>query len=217
MTQGGGIPPPPNFQEVVFIFMRAICCLSAAAMMLTCGCSSAAPGDRELSLKPSILHTEVFSVPYWRRVQVFERQDVELDVSEEAQDYAVLFTEEDVVMMAKILAVECPSVPSVMEQACVAWTICNRVDAGYGTLSQVMTAPNQFAYYASTEATPELLALAEDVLTRWSREKSGHQDVGRVLPAGFLWFSGDGQHNYFRNQYQGGDVWDYSLPNPYES
>ena len=96
--------------------------------------------------------------------------------------------------------------------------VCNRVDAGYAdTPFQVMTSPSQFAYIEDTPVLPELCALAGDVLERWNREKNGETDVGRVLPQDYLWFSGDGSHNHFRNQYSGGSRWDYSLPSPYES
>lgn len=42
-------------------------------------------------------------------------------------------------------------------------------------------------------------------------------DVGRVLPPDYLYFSGDGKRNHFRNEYDGGQTWDWSLPSPYES
>lgn len=63
----------------------------------------------------------------------------------------------------------------------------------------------------------EIKALCEDVLTRWYAEKDGETDTGRVLPSDYLWFSGDGKHNYFRNAYKGGETWDWSLPSPYET
>ena len=44
----------------------------------------------------------------------------------------------------------------------------------------------------------------------------GQVEVGRVLPADYLWFSGDSKRNHFRNAYKGGTVWDWSLPSPYE-
>lgn len=47
--------------------------------------------------------------------------------------------------------------------------------------------------------------------------KDGETDTGRVLPSDYLWFSGDGKHNYFRNAYKGGETWDWSLPSPYET
>ena len=63
----------------------------------------------------------------------------------------------------------------------------------------------------------EIKALCEDVLTRWYAEKAGETDVGRVLPSDYMWFTGDGEHNYFRNAYEGGKTWDWSLQSPYKS
>lgn len=62
---------------------------------------------------------------------------------------------------------------------------------------------------------PEMVGVVEDVLERWSAERSGAGDVGRVLPREFLYFSGDGVCNCFTTAYSGGDVWDWSLYNPY--
>lgn len=103
------------------------------------------------------------------------------------------------------------------EQAAVIWCVLNRVDAGYGSIAQVITAPYQFTgYRAGNPVTEELYALAVDVLTRWRLEKLGGGNVGRVLPSDYLWFTGDGRHNHFRNAYRGGTYWDWSLPSPYE-
>lgn len=129
------------------------------------------------------------------------------------------FTEKDVIALAKVLYNECRGIPSDMEKACVGWTACNRVDAGFGnTIYEVLTAPNQFAYGRYTPVTDELYELALDVLTRWNNEKNGIENVGRVLPKEYLWFYGDGEHNYFRDAFSGNfNVWDYSLDNPYNS
>jgi hypothetical protein len=105
------------------------------------------------------------------------------------------------------------------EQAAVCWTILNRVNIpGFGgDIAGVITMPHQFAgYRASNPILPELYDLAVDVLTRWEREKLGETDVGRVLPREFLWFSGDGKANCFRDAYIYGETWDWSLPSPYE-
>ena len=40
--------------------------------------------------------------------------------------------------------------------------------------------------------------------------------VGRVLPKEYLYFTGDGVHNYFTTEWQGGQTWDWSLESPYE-
>lgn len=131
-----------------------------------------------------------------------------------------LFTESDIVMIAKLLGVECPDVKSKTEQACVVWCVLNRVDAGLtsSTISGVITAPYQFAYRNGTCVRQDLYDLALDVLNRWAREKNGEVDVGRVLPRNYMWFKGDCvAHNYFRDQYRGGNIWDYSLPSPYDT
>ena len=43
----------------------------------------------------------------------------------------------------------------------------------------------------------ELYNVAFDVLTRWSYEKQG-VPVRRELPESFLWFTGNGSENIFR-------------------
>lgn len=128
------------------------------------------------------------------------------------------YSEDDVVMVAKVLWSECRGVPSKTQKACVAWTIVNRADEFGQTISEVITAPNQFIYFKSNPVADELYAIAQDVLERWNDEKNGNEDVGRVLPSDYLWFSGNGWRNFFRNAYKGKySIWDYSLPSPYES
>lgn len=109
---------------------------------------------------------------------------------------------------------------STIEQAAVIWCILNRVDSninGMGNdIIDVVTKPNQFAYNASAPVTAELYELSKDVISRWEREKNGETNVGRVLPKEYLWFHGDGTHNYFRNSFVGGNRWNWSLTNPYK-
>lgn len=103
------------------------------------------------------------------------------------------------------------------EQAAVAWCILNRADNWDMDIVEVITAPGQFTgYRASNPVWPELYDLAQDVLTRWRRESNGETDVGRVLPQGYMWFSGNGVTNIFRDAYRGGQVWDWSLVSPYD-
>lgn len=128
------------------------------------------------------------------------------------------YTEQDVIDIAKVLYHECRGVPSKTEQACVAWTILNRVDYHSSTVHSVVRSPNQFAFYENAPVWDELLDLADDVLYRWSREKAGEKNVGRVLPREYIYFEGRNGHNYFRDSYSGSyNIWDYSLESPYES
>ena len=127
------------------------------------------------------------------------------------------WTHEEVDALAKMLWGEARGVPSETEQAACVWCVLNRVDQGYGSILEVVTAPSQFVGYQDNNPIDEKLwLLCEDVLTRWQREKEGETDVGRVLPPDYLWFSGDSERNHFRNAYENGATWDWSLPSPYE-
>ena len=112
---------------------------------------------------------------------------------------------------------------STTEQAAVVWCALNRFDSGdpyYAncmTIYDIVTQPAQFAGYdPENPVEPDILALVEDVLVRWMAEKVCVGDVGRVLPAEYLYFTGDGRVNTFRDQYQGGNTWDWNLDSPYE-
>lgn len=128
------------------------------------------------------------------------------------------WSEEEITVLAKMLWGEARGVQSDTEKAACIWCALNRVDQGYGSIVEVVTAPYQFVGYdVDNPIDDEIKALCEDVLTRWFSEKKGEINVGRVLPSDYLWFSGDGKRNHFRNAYRGGDKWDWSLTSPYES
>ncbi len=126
--------------------------------------------------------------------------------------------EVEVEMLARMIWGEARGVVSDMEKAACVWCVLNRVDNPDfpDTVAAVLTQPRQFAGYSPEyPATEELKAIAADVLTRWAEEQAGAADVGRVLPAEYLFFTGDGKRNHFRTEYRGGAVWDWSLKNPY--
>ena len=104
------------------------------------------------------------------------------------------------------------------QQAAVVWCVLNRVDAGWGTVIECVTSPKQFLGYAdSNPIITEQFELALDILSRWLAEKNNSFMVGRVLPKDYLYFTGDLKtENIFRNAYIGGQIWDWSYPNPYE-
>lgn len=130
------------------------------------------------------------------------------------------YTEEDVITMAKVMYRDARGVDSITQIACVGWVACNRVDAGiFGdTITDVLTAPGQFTWIPNTPVEEWLVEIAEDVLQKWSIEKSTGEHCGRVLPAEYLYFHGDGEVNWFHIEYEhNGQYWDYSLPSPYKS
>lgn len=114
---------------------------------------------------------------------------------------------------------------TTVEQAAVIWCILNRVDSELAYMPDdiisVITQIDGHGHYhfrgynPDFPVTDEIYDLVVDVLARWELEKTGVEDVGRVLPKEYLYFHGDGRFNYFRDEYSGGNRWDWSLPNPY--
>ena len=124
---------------------------------------------------------------------------------------------EVVTLLGRTIWGEAEGVQDKAEQAAVAWCILNRVDATGQTIEEVVTAPGQFHgfYRVEGEVPREFLDLAADVLNRWNLEKQGTEDVGRVLPADYLYFVGDGARNYFSKEWQSSDYWGWTLKSPY--
>lgn len=111
---------------------------------------------------------------------------------------------------------EAGGVEDPAERAAVAWCILNRVDAWGQSIFDVVTAPMQFQGYRQYGECPqEHIDLAADVLARWADEKAGVENVGRVLPAEYLYFLGDGEHNHFSVEFLEPLFWDWSLDSPY--
>ena len=116
--------------------------------------------------------------------------------------YVMYFTEEDVAEVAKMLWGEARGCTRDNQIKC-AWVVCNRVDDDRfpDTIQGVLSQPHQFhGYSESFPVTDELYSVAFDVLTRWSYEKQGIP-VRRELPNTYLWFTGNGRENIFREEY----------------
>ena len=122
--------------------------------------------------------------------------------SEDPVYYEMYFTEEDVAEVAKMLWGEARGCAQDNQIKC-AWVVVNRVDDERfpDTIQGVLSQPHQFhGYDPSYPVTDELYSVAFDVLTRWSYEKQGIP-VRRELPSSFLWFTGNGRENIFREAY----------------
>ena len=116
--------------------------------------------------------------------------------------YEMYFTEDDVAEVAKMLWGEAGGGTRDNQIKCV-WVVLNRVDDERfpDTIQGVLEQPSQFHGYDPTyPVTDELYSIAFDVLTRWSYEKQGIP-VRRELPSSFLWFTGNGVENIFREVY----------------
>ena len=94
---------------------------------------------------------------------------------------------------------------TVAEQEQVIWCILNRVDSEItyfpDDIISVVTQPNQFHGYSPDHpVTEEHYTLALDVLERWTAEKRG-EAIQRNLGKEYVYFHGDGNHNYFRENF----------------
>ena len=128
------------------------------------------------------------------------------------------FTNEEIDHIAKTVWGEARGL-SKTHQAGVVWSILNRCDDGrFGKgVIGVVTAPSQFAGYRSgNPVDPEIRELVVDVLDRYSQEKAGIENVGRVLPKDYLYFRGNGKTNLFSEKLNSNNTWDWSLESPYE-
>ena len=127
-------------------------------------------------------------------------------------------SENDVIILAKLMYGECRGVEDDNKKAAVCWVVLNRLDnGGYGnSIEEVVTFKNQFTGYRKSNPVCEsLYELAYDVLYNYMLEKDGFEGCYRVIPSDYLWFYGVNNENVFRNSYKGGTVWDWSYPKFY--
>ena len=116
--------------------------------------------------------------------------------------YKMYFTDADVVAVAKMLYGESRGC-SIDNQQKAVWCVLNRVDDERypDSIIEVLSQSGQFHGYSPNHPIwDELTAVAEDVLTRWSLEKQGVA-VNRELPKSYLYFTGTGKENIFREAY----------------
>ncbi len=149
---------------------------------------------------------------------VAEAVKLTLHVDDEPEK--LVWSQAEVEAIAKTVYGEAMVTGSDKEMSAVVWCILNRVDSPVypDSIIEVITQHKQFhGYHEENPMDAGIEALVLDVLGRWEAEKQGQENVGRTLPAEYLFFWGDGWHNYFTTEFQGGDEWDWSLPNPYDT
>ncbi len=167
---------------------------------------------KELLQEPELVEEEVMVEVSYGGGIVTDTADDEVEVKP--------YTDYEVYLIARTIAGEALITNSDTEMAAVAWCILNRVDSDRypNTIEEVVTQENQFTgYWRDKEYSEHVEWLVEDVLNRWYAEKDKVADVGRVLPAEYVHFVGDGLHNYFTVEWRSTEYWDWSLPSPYDS
>lgn len=128
-------------------------------------------------------------------------------------------TEDQAIILAKIIYLYAHGISSQTQQACVAWSVMNSIDLSGGNVSVGTVAPN-FHYDASYPTVDDfgrdLLPLARDVIHRWKAGRSGISNNGRVLPGGYCYIWSTGNSAIFRNTAnETGVPWNFSYASPY--
>ena len=139
----------------------------------------------------------------------------EIESEKRLSDYA--YDEDQAVALAQLMWAEARGC-SEREQSLIAWTVLNRIDARYDGKSDfwsILTAPYQFAYNCNNPFYQYQYRIAVDILRRYAAEKDGLVDSGRTLPRGYLYYYGDGSHNYFSTDGYSSELW-FGLGDPYE-
>ncbi|MBR3973055.1 MAG: hypothetical protein IKJ99_03775 [Oscillospiraceae bacterium] len=179
---------------------------------------STEPDPGSIGLVP-LLHTTTYQP---EKEQPTEPQD---EAEPKKVEYMPLYTEPDAIALAQMGWGEALVTQSDTEIAATMWCALNRYDCGdpyYRNCKSIEAIVKQSGafdgYSASNPVDEHLLWLAYDVLERWNAEQYGETEVGRVLPGEYLYFHGDGRHNYFRIEFKNdGQYYDWSLGTPYES
>ena len=173
-------------------FITAIVCVVLLALLI-CIVYARATWEGDVPPSPAPTVPEETAEP---------EQSEASEPSETPVYYEMYFTEDDVAEVAKMLWGEARGCTQDNQIKCV-WVVVNRVDDDRfpDTIQGVLEQPSQFHGYDPTfPVTDELYDVAFDVLTRWSYEKQGIP-VRRELASSFLWFTGNGRENIFREVY----------------
>ena len=173
-----------------------------------------------LQVDPSMIEYKEESVPKpdTKEMDQTPVKDISSEVEVVESVIENTFTNEEIDHITKTVWGEARGL-SKTHQAGVVWAVLNRCDDGrFGKgVIGVVTAPSQFAgYRSSNPVDPEIRDLVVDVLDRYSQEKAGNDNVGRVLPKEYLYFRGNGKVNLFSKKWNSDNVWDWSLESPYD-
>ena len=130
-------------------------------------------------------------------------------------------TEDQAVVLARIINIYAHGVASQTAQAGVGWAVMNSVDAS-GKGASVCTVAGNFGYDYNGNLTDDfgrsLLPLARDIIFRWKAGRSGIASNGRVVPGGYYYVTSTGNMIAITTGPNGsGGVWNFSYKTPYAS
>ena len=88
------------------------------------------------------------------------------------------------------------------EQALVVGCICNRADKYNKSIEEIVTADSQFhGYNEDNPVTPEIHEVVCATLEAWARGESAPVYAPYATSSEYVYFTGDGAHNWFREEW----------------
>lgn len=191
-----------------YAMMLAIVCLAivGAVVIMT---SLASADDSQVELpEPEYISADTMVLS---RAEAPERANSGLatyDTFEAALERAKVAVPDELAELAgRAIWGEAGGMQDEAQRAAVVWCACNRADAWDMDIGDVLNVDQFHGLAIKGKVPAEHVELARDVLARWTLEAEGWQSVGRVLPARFLYFEGDGRVNHFSTQFGGGEYW----------
>ncbi len=120
----------------------------------------------------------------------------------EAITFTPALEEHEIAMLAQTVWGEARGC-SPDEQRLVVWTIFQRVDKEFGdSVGEVITQPNQFAGYSeSYPVDPDIYELCREEAGKWESGQAAPILAPYANSRPYLFFDGDGTHNWFREEY----------------
>jgi len=114
------------------------------------------------------------------------------------------WTDQDVVTLSRMVWGEGRGVTR-NEQKLIVWTVLNRLDnGGYGnSIRAIVTARGQFTGYRSSHPVTEpIRGVVIYVLEAWDRGEAAKVYPPFARTPYYLYFHGDGRHNWFRESFR---------------
>ena len=179
------------------IGLAVVCVLIACRLCLSTEDAQLVPNQGANPLKepptPSITAVEPSAQPSVRPTPVEALEEPEVEV-------VAKYSSAEVTIVCQTVWGEARGC-SPEEQALVAWCICNWVDYQGTSIAEVVTHNRFHGFDEGHPVTPEIYEVVTGVLEAWARGEEALVYPPYATTPNYLFFGGDGLHNWFREEY----------------
>lgn len=178
---------------------KSICVIFLSALILT-ACNRTEANSNEIYKDETIIITN--------EVQDVKTANMTAHASPKIYTLSIrTYTESEIKMLAKTVWREAGTCePS--EQRLIVWTVFQRIDSNdhdfkdMNTITEAITADGQFAYDPDAPVYDDILTLCREEVSMWTNGQSPPTMKPYAPTTPYLFYSGDGSHNWFRAEWQ---------------